>query len=76
LLRDVTKVVRSGSDYADDVAVCFLLSEGKIFEAGEHMGMENATALFLVNRDAYKMDLAHHPTATFGGKPTSAQARR
>jgi hypothetical protein len=69
LLRDVAKMVRLGPDYVDDVAVRFLLGESKIFDADEHVSMENAAALFLVNRDAYKMDLPRRSTATFDGLP-------
>jgi hypothetical protein len=60
-------MVRFGPGYVDDVAVRFLLGEGKIVDTDEHVSMENATALFLVNCDAYKMDLTPRPTATFDG---------
>jgi hypothetical protein len=62
LLRDVSQVARSGSDHVDGVAIRQLHMDEKV-------GMENAVALFLVRRDAHKMDLARCPTTSFYGLP-------
>jgi hypothetical protein len=69
LLRDVSQVARSGSDHVDGVAIRQLLGKSEVLNMDEKVGMENAVALFLVRRDADKMDLARCPTASFYGLP-------
>jgi hypothetical protein len=67
LLRDVGQVIRPGPDHVEGVAIRQLLGKSEILDMDEKVGVENAAALFLIRRDADKMDLARRPTTAFYG---------